>query len=74
MDPNEWVTSLDNPTRARYVAHSLWTQGIRSSDRVIIHLQYGYTDHETDILCSVLAEMERVAQARLKDYNPDIGF
>jgi len=73
MSANDWVMSLDNPTRAAYAAHSLWKQGIRSADRVIINLQYGYNDHETDILCAKLEEMERVANHRLEEFNPDIG-
>ena len=70
MNPNDWVMSLDNPTRARYVAARLWKQGLRSCDRTIIELQYGYTEHETDIICKRLAGME----AQTKDYNPEIGF
>jgi len=70
----DWVTSLDNPTRAKYAAHRLWKQGIRSLDRTVITLVYGYNEHETDILCSVLDELERIANARLDDYNPDLGF
>lgn len=60
--------------RLRYPALSLWKQGIRSGDRTIIQLQYGYSDHETDILCLILASMEETANAYLKDYNPDLGF
>ena len=71
---NAWVMSVDNPTRARYEAHSLFQQGIRCTDRTIIQLQYGYNDHEADILCSILDEMEKVANRNLADYNPDIGF
>ena len=70
MNPYEWAMSLDNPTRAAYVADSLWKQGIRSGDRTIIMLVYGHTEHETDIICRVLAGKE----ARAKDYNPEIGF
>lgn len=74
MDLHEWVNSLDNPTRAKYDAVKLWEQGIRSGDRTIITLMYGYNDHEADILCSRLARMEEIANNRLKDYNPDLGF
>ena len=74
MTPNEWVMSLDNPTRAKYDADRLWRQGLRASDRTIIQLQYGYDDHDTDILCQVLAERERVADNILETYNPELGF
>lgn len=70
MDLYEWVMSIDNPTRAKYVAHRLWKQGVRSSDRTIIVLCYGHTEHEADILCEILKCFEN----RAKDYNPDIGF
>ena len=71
---NDWVMSMDNPTRARYTAYSLFHQGIRSSDRTIIQLQYGYNDHDADILCAVLANMEQIANYNLEHYNPDLGF
>lgn len=74
MTPNEWVMSCDNPTRARYVADSLWKQGIRSGDRTIITQMYGYSEHDTDILCAVLADMERIAEVNMKNYNPELGF
>lgn len=70
MDLTEWVMSLDNPTRARYAADRLWKQGIRSGDKEIIMLCYGFTEHDADILCKRLASME----AQTKDYNPEIGF
>ena len=71
---NQWVMSMDNPTRARYTALSLFQQGIRATDRTIIQLQYGYNDHDADILCSVLDEMEKIADHNLANYNPDLGF
>ena len=71
---NGWAMSMDNPTRARYTANSLFLQGIRSSDRTIIQLQYGYNDHDADILCTVLANMEQIADYNLEHYNPDLGF
>ena len=71
---NDWVNSLDNPTRAKYEAHILWQQGLRSSDRTILNLQYGYNDHECDILCAILENAERVADHNLKEFNPEIGF
>lgn len=74
MTANDWVMSLDNPTRARYEADKLWNQGLRATDREILQLQYGYDDHDADILCAVLAERERAADAQLKTYNPDLGF
>jgi hypothetical protein len=74
MTANEWVNSLDNPTRARYAAARLWQQGLRAGDRTIIQLHYGYNDHDADILCSRLAKLESIANNRLKDFNPDIGF
>jgi len=74
MDLTEWVNSLDNPTRAKYVAHSLWQQGLRSGDRTILELQYGFNPHEVEIISARLAELESIADARLKDYNPDLGF
>ena len=74
MSITDWVNSLDNPTNARYTAHRLWKQGLRASDRTILELQYGYTGHDLDVLCSVLAEMEQTANNKLKDYNPDLGF
>ena len=70
MDLTEWVNSMDNPTRARYRAHSLWKQGIRSGDREVIILCFGHTEHEADILCERLKHLE----ARAKDYNPELGF
>ena len=60
--------------RLRYPAHSLWKQGIRSGDSTIIELMYGYDQHDTEILCALLAELESIADARLRDYNPEIGF
>lgn len=74
MTLSEWVNSIDNPTNAKYVAHSLWQQGLRASDRTILELQYGYTGHDLDVICAVLEEMESIANNRLKDYNPDLGF
>lgn len=74
MTLSEWVNSLDNPTRARYTAARLWQQGLRSGDRVVIQLNYGYDDHDADILCARLADLEQIANTRLKDFNPDIGF
>jgi len=74
MKPNEWVISLDNPTRARYTAARIWQQGLRAGDRTIIQLHYGYDDHDTDIICARLAELEQIANNRLKDFNPDLGF
>ena len=71
---SEWLNSMDNPTRAQYAAESLWKQGLRAGDRTIIILQYGYTEHEADILCEILAERERVANKWLDEYNPEIGF
>lgn len=70
MDLHKWLMSCDNPTRAKYEADLLWEQGIRSGDRTIITLQYGYSEHDADILCSILARWE----ASTKDYNPEIGF
>lgn len=60
--------------RMRYDSHRLWKQGIRSGDRTIIQLQYGYDDHDTEIICAQLAEWESAANHRLKEYNPEIGF
>lgn len=74
MNPNEWVMSMDNPTRARYAAECLWKQGIRASDRTAIILCYGYNEHEADILCKILADRERIAEAWKETYNPDLGF
>ena len=74
MTANEWVMSLDNPTRARYVAHGLWKQGLRASDRDVIQLCHGYTDHEMDVRCSMLQRMEETADNYLRNYNPDLGF
>lgn len=74
MDANEWVISLDNPTRARYTAARLWQQGLRSGDRTIIQLHHGFNDHEMDIICARLAELERIANNRLNDFNPDLHF
>lgn len=74
MDVNKWVMSCDNPTRAKYEADKLWKQGIRSGDRTIIQLQYGYNDKDTEIICAQLAEWESAANHRLKYYNPELGF
>ena len=74
MDLNEWVMSCDNPTHAKYEADRLWQQGLRSGDRTIIILQYGYSEHDADILCSLLANFEAVATVRANYYNPEIGF
>ena len=74
MMPNEWVTSCDNPTHAKYIADGLWKQGLRAGDRTIIILQYGFSEHDADILCAVLARMEEVANHNLQNYNPEIGF
>ena len=74
MTMTEWVNSMDNPTNARYAADRLWKQGLRASDRTILELMYGYTGHDLDVLCAVLDDMEQVADARLKYYNPEIGF
>lgn len=74
MNPNEWVMSMDNPTRAKYEADRLWKQGLRAGDKTIIMLQYGYDEHDTNILCNVLAEKEQIANHRLDEYNPEIGF
>ena len=70
MNPNDWVMSLDNPTRAKYEAHKLWKQGLRSGDRIAIQAVYGYTDHEMDCLCYWLDAF----YAKVKDFNPEIGF
>lgn len=70
MDVNKWVMSCDNPTRAKYEADKLWRQGIRSGDHTIIQLQYGYSEHDTDILCGILERWER----RAKYFNPNLGF
>lgn len=60
--------------RLRYDADRLWKQGIRSGDRTIIELQYGYSEHDAAILCEQLASRERVANHWLETYNPDLGF
>lgn len=60
--------------RLLYDAHRLWQQGIRSGDSTIIHLQYGYDDHDTAILCAQLAELAVKANYELAHYNPEIGF
>ena len=60
--------------RLRYPADSLWQQGIRSCDRTVIMLMYGYSGYDADILCEILAERERVADYYLNYYNPDLGF
>lgn len=70
MNPNKWVMSMDNPTRARHTAYRLWDEGIRSSDREIIILCYGYTENEADTLIKWL----KVLEARAENYNPEIGF
>ena len=48
-NPNEWVMSLDNPTRAKYEVHKLWKQGVRhgQTDKLI---SLGYNKHEIEIL------------------------
>lgn len=74
MELVEWVNSLENPTRARYAAARLWQQGLRAGDKDIIMLCHGYTEHEAEILSLRLAELEAIAEHRLADYNPDIGF
>lgn len=74
MSANDWVMSLNNLSRVKYVVDRLWKQGIRSEDRTIIMLQYGYDEYDADILCSALAEREQIANYRLKEYNPEIGF
>ena len=66
--------SLSDPQCLRYTAHRLWKQGLRSGDAAIIHLCYGYSDDDTSLICSRLAQMEAIAEARLNDYNPDLGF
>lgn len=71
---NEWVMSLDNPTRAKYEAYRLWNEGIRAKDQVLLPLCYGYSDYETDILCDVLQEMEDLADHELLMFNPELGF
>ena len=60
--------------RLRYDADRLWKQGIRSGDRTIIELMYGYSEHDATILCDQLAERERITDHYLEDYNPEIGF
>ena len=60
--------------RLRYDTDRLWKQGIRSMDSTIIHLQYGYDDHDTAIICAQLAERANKANYELAHYNPDIGF
>lgn len=70
MNLTEWVNSLENPTRVKYDADRLRQQGIRSGDREVIILCYGYTEREADLLCARL----KVLEAQRKDYNPDIGF
>lgn len=60
--------------RMRYDSHRLWKQGIRSGDKTIIQLQYGYDDKDTEIICAQLAEWESAANHRLKYYNPELGF
>lgn len=74
MSANDWVMSLDNPTRAKYAADHLWKQGLRAEHKTIIMLQYGYDEHDADILCSVLAERAQIADYRLEKYNPELGF
>ena len=48
-----------DPARAAHDAGLLFSQGLRSTDRTILRLQYGYTDAETDALCACLAHLER---------------
>ena len=60
--------------RLRYDAHRLWKEGLRAGDATIIELMYGYSPRDTEILCMILAEVEQVADARLANYNVDIGF
>lgn len=64
----------EDRTLMRYAAHALWKQGIRSGDSTIIELMYGFSPQETQVLCCILQMMERTAEARLRYYDPEIGF
>ena len=69
MNSNESI--LNNPALAESAADSLWSQGIRSGDRTIIELQYAYSVPETDVICAILAERERKANAWLHSQKSD---
>lgn len=73
MDIHAWITSIDNPTRAKYVAHKLWKQGTTSRDRASL-MQSGYSKHDADILCKVIRTFETLEKAKTDNFNKDIGF
>lgn len=59
------MDNLKDSAAVEAAALSVWKQGIRASDRVIVNLIYGYSEADTDAICARLEEMERIANQRL---------
>lgn len=59
MSGKDLVHSFEGTTTPENAARILWEQGICSWNRTIINLQYGYNDHDTDLICACLSEMEK---------------